>query len=93
MADLYDSDEDALDNDDLEYEDEDEEDMDDLTDEDDGPIGKDDIRDDPRIISDPLQTICSICKEVIEQVSSATPELAMFQHALWRHNVYHEKVN
>jgi hypothetical protein len=31
---------------------------------------------------------CRICGTVVKQVSSATPELAMFQHFLWIHGVW-----
>lgn len=30
---------------------------------------------------------CPVCGIEVRQVSSATPELAMFQHLLWIHNV------
>jgi hypothetical protein len=30
---------------------------------------------------------CYICGTVVKQVSSATPELAMFQHLLWIHGM------
>lgn len=30
---------------------------------------------------------CRICGKEVKQVSSATPELALFQHLLWIHGV------
>lgn len=31
--------------------------------------------------------ICRVCGKLIKQVASATPEIAMFQHLLWIHNI------
>lgn len=41
----------------------------------------------PTLFQGVIYMICLICGQPVKQVSSATPELAMFQHLLWIHGI------